>query len=771
MFLLVILIFLLGAYVGSHSSKKRLRELYDENANLRTMLYGSGGQDQAASNAAVTAASPISANTAVVAGIAPPPPPKPVDNATILLYLGAFLFTSAVGLFIAFAGLGGTTRTVLTALVATGFYVLGMYLFRHIHRLKPAGLSFIAIGMILIPFVGFASYVFMFGRTHAAAVWCMTSAVAMGIYVHALLRTRHTFSVYFLLAAFLSLFMSGVAIVELPVYYFGIVMSLCGTLFMLLPRFGKVPRESQGPLEFASTILIPVSLVFALMSIEQFGFLQASAAFTLASVYYFVLSYTDRKTSGSLTTMWFIVFGDVCAITAASLVCWDISRNTHVVGAILGGIALLQTGIIYALRAKPRQQPAALLETEWAVYVVVQAAILLSCLFFVDDAAYFSISLGVLVLQQLVVYWLTAELFPAMVAAIAWTMLPAVVGVYWLHPAMQAAQLALLYLGTASLALCLRIGSSNKFFIQTIQATYAIGLSISYAVALNGGRFYAALMSSCFALIVGLLGLYERVKELWIASGVLIFVSTITFLSLSHVDFPLIVPSCFGLLALLMYWVAVQLKKVRYFAQWQEVAIFGAAAGAASVVVFGDTTVPMIADLALTAALLFVYAKERKNIASQYVAGMLGMAAFQWLIGFWGVHNVLVYSHLWAALFAFYAYVATRRRQKNEEESYTILALVAFTLPTAIMALDSAGGGYGWLLIAEQICLVLLGMAIGRRLVIKWGLVASILAVLYQLRELTFIALALVGLTIIGIAIYLLLKHGNDEKPSPPKSG
>lgn len=528
-----------------------------------------------------------------------------------------------------------------------------------------------------------------------------------------------------------------------------------------------MPDESRGPLEFASTILIPFSLMFALISIERFGFLQASVAFGLAAAFYSVLSYVDPDNSAR---GWFMIFGNVSATIAASLMTWDITRNAHAIGIVLSIIALVQTGVLYYLRVSGKRTKEALSNIDTALYVIIQASILLTTLIFIDRAAFLCVALFLLVLHQLLIYRLTRQTINALVAAVAYLSLPVVVGVYWLDPAMQAAQLALLYLGIASLAFGVRMELQNKFLVQTSQAAYTIGLAVAYALALNGGRFYAALMSACFALIVCGLGRYEKVRELWAVAGVLVFVSAGTFLGLTHVNFSFASPSIFGLLAIVIYGIAYQLKKIEYFSQWQEVAIFGAAAGATSVVIFGTTTIPMIIDLALVAGLLYLYAKEKKNIASQYAAGIIGMAAFQWLIGYYGERHVLVYSHLWAALFGIYAYIGAYRHQKSEEQPYTILALTVLTAPTALMALDNAGGGYGWLLILEQIGLVLLGMAVGKKTITKWGLIGAILAVLYQLRNLTFIALALVGLTIIGIAIYLLLKRGNEEKPSSPSA-
>ena len=58
---------------------------------------------------------------------------------------------------------------------------------------------------------------------------------------------------------------------------------------------------------------------------------------------------------------------------------------------------------------------------------------------------------------------------------------------------------------------------------------------------------------------------------------------------------------------------------------------------------------------------------------------------------------------------------------------------------------------------------MLLGMTIKNDKVMKWGLVVAVGGVIFQLRDLTFLLLGALGLTVIGIAIWLLNREG--KKP------
>ena len=96
-----------------------------------------------------------------------------------------------------------------------------------------------------------------------------------------------------------------------------------------------------------------------------------------------------------------------------------------------------------------------------------------------------------------------------------------------------------------------------------------------------------------------------------------------------------------------------------------------------------------------------------------------------------------------------------------------MLALLAFSVPFGLQTLGNSGTARGWLFVIEHILLILLGISMKNNTVIKWGLVATIGAVIFQLRDLTFLLLGILGLTVIGIAIWLLNREG--KKPGNTK--
>lgn len=166
----------------------------------------------------------------------------------------------------------------------------------------------------------------------------------------------------------------------------------------------------------------------------------------------------------------------------------------------------------------------------------------------------------------------------------------------------------------------------------------------------------------------------------------------------------------------------------------------------------------------MVAGLVTLHAAWRLQQAAREAAGTVVVVGLVWLLWQLGIHNVQVYTHVFAALAGLYAYWRYGRGESSEGYSYLLLMLLTASVPLALQILAGQGGGlYGWWFIGEQIAIMLLGMAISNRLVIRWGLYASVAAVLYQLRVLPWLSLSLLAIFLIGLAVYQLQKQGDKK--------
>jgi hypothetical protein len=178
-----------------------------------------------------------------------------------------------------------------------------------------------------------------------------------------------------------------------------------------------------------------------------------------------------------------------------------------------------------------------------------------------------------------------------------------------------------------------------------------------------------------------------------------------------------------------------------------------------SVAFVGETHLLMPVGALVFAAMLLHYVYKLGQQYREWV-GALGLLGVWWLMWSFGVRNAQAYTHVLAALFAGYAVWRYARHEQAAYDKYLIAMLATATVPLALQALiGTAGDVYGWWLLLEELFFMLLGMVLRKHFIIWWGLLVTLGAVLYQLRNLGWAALTLLALFLIGLAVYLLQKQ------------
>lgn len=173
------------------------------------------------------------------------------------------------------------------------------------------------------------------------------------------------------------------------------------------------------------------------------------------------------------------------------------------------------------------------------------------------------------------------------------------------------------------------------------------------------------------------------------------------------------------------------------------------------------------AVLLATVTTLHAVWNERQNIR-EAVGGIVAFAVML-VLYYYGLRNVQIYAHVTAALLALYAYWRWRRAEHAKSDSYVTATLAVVTVPLVLQALGGVAGDlYGWWLLIEQIVIMLLGMVLKKKFMVRWGLYVSLAAVLYQLRHLGWAALAVLAVFLIGLAIFRLQRSGRSTPPEVP---
>jgi hypothetical protein len=118
----------------------------------------------------------------------------------------------------------------------------------------------------------------------------------------------------------------------------------------------------------------------------------------------------------------------------------------------------------------------------------------------------------------------------------------------------------------------------------------------------------------------------------------------------------------------------------------------------------------------------------------------------------WPELNSVLYAHWWAIIIAL---IAMNRRTYTRTR--LIVAMSFVTVFSGVYALTS-GGNYQLLFLIEHLALLVAGALLSKSWAIWWGISASAIAILYFLRGYTFLLLGFLGLLLIAIVVWRLMR-------------
>ena len=119
--------------------------------------------------------------------------------------------------------------------------------------------------------------------------------------------------------------------------------------------------------------------------------------------------------------------------------------------------------------------------------------------------------------------------------------------------------------------------------------------------------------------------------------------------------------------------------------------------------------------------------------------------------------TMVVYAHWWAGVIGL---VGLWRKESSIVRP--IIALSFVTLSTGLFALSGVSG-YSLLFLIEHVLITVVGALLRAQWAMWWGVCATIVAVLYFLRDYTFLVLLFVGFLLILFVVWRLLKVGKKK--------
>ncbi len=276
-----------------------------------------------------------------------PPRKQDVDNTSLMLYFGAFLFITSIGLFVAFADISGSARTWLVFIVATAMYIMGSWLHDNKKKLEEVGITFVAIGMSALPFVGLAAYYYVYDEQYGPIIWLLTSVGSLTLYLATLIKLRNTFVSFMLIGSIVSLLEATVSIIEAPAYYYIWMMIVVGVVLQFVSMFSQNLPELKDSSAQSSRVLVPLTLIASLFVVGGEGYWQLAVSLMLGSAYYLMQYYTARE------DRWMYMLGShALFVTSIALGGFAINEQLSDVSGVLLMITAVHILLVATLRVK-----------------------------------------------------------------------------------------------------------------------------------------------------------------------------------------------------------------------------------------------------------------------------------------------------------------------------------------------------------------------------------------------------------------------------------
>ncbi len=674
-------------------------------ANPATSAAASGWQGIASSNAPTSASSWSSIDVSDIT--------RSLDNINVILYLGAFLVVVSAGIFVGynFETLSGVFKTLFLGLFAAVFYFVGLALFLRASKLRPAGVTFTGIGLVLLPLIGLAAYNFTSLHDYASATWFATSMITLAAYIVTLAVTRQTYIAYLMSFTALSTFESSVSMFNLPVYWFGWGMAIVSIILLALGRTKLLWEDTADAIMLSANIFVPISLVLSLFAVGDNGLSQIGATIGLAGVFYAAMAERyAAKPAGS--AYWGLALISLPMALGVGL--WDSMSRTGIaviVMAICG--AYFTTEHLLANR----------LSQQWRQLLALVTGLLplagIAVVYDHPGAIVAILAAATLINGELALRQRQSGL--ALLANLSFIALPLVFARLYLSPVWPWSAVAAMLL--VEVPVLVWWARRMRGWPDSGEAVGVAGYLLAMILALGAAAFSSS--TALFGVGLAVAGMLYALSITEHRSEFIYGAAASLYLGLSQLAVIYnwnIASTSLALLlagAALYALGAVEEDSGRSLAMRYS-GLIGPFIGAFLGIDQEAHRVEPVVALAVAGGLLFAEAKRQTQPLLQEVAGGVLILSLNWFMNIIDVTQLQLYTVPWAL---YVAYLAYRRRDRGHEvlDGFVVVSLAILTIPLASQALGENGQGYGLLLIFEAIALVFLGMGLKYRLITMWG--------------------------------------------------
>lgn len=687
-----------------------------------------------------------------------------LNNSLTLLYLGGFLFVAAIALFVLFSDTSGGFKTTLVIITSAVLYLGGLYIDTYSKKFRPAAITFVAMGIGAVPFLGQAAYQYL--SVDGSVTWFFLSLVAMAMAGLAAYRLPAQLFSYLLSFTWLSVAVSATFNlgVEAHVLMWAAVAS--GLVLSLAAYYLRPLRKFQKAFDSTALIVAVVSIYgTAAASIEAAAWWRTGVTVLLAAAVFAVQAlYSDIQRTRS----YYGIAAHSTLILAALLIVGDFLDSFEAGGYVLAVFVLVQFLILVLTRDERQSQST--IFTGW-LYGLTAWLPFFALLFWLGerDNVVWGLTATAVLVSVLALQRRTAGMSWAVITAML--LLPATVGWYGLDDAWPAIVISLLYTVAAVAAFAIRYNTAAVLELrETWRAGYILLIITAFMWSLFAGQ---AVDLGVMSLVVGIavIGISYCEKQAWLLG----LAPLLAVLGINRLLYGTSADGAEGAfvpsvtVAAIGYALSYIISKPEDAYRRSLVvstiglALFGVFAGSAAREVPG--LLPPLILLMISGAIMAESRRFLPGLGGQ-LAG-LGLAVFslQWMISVsFDDVNWLVYTHMWAIYAA--ACAAYLRQAGQPRESYRLFgyaALVVLSGPVALEAMGSPESYYSLLLLAEHVALAVIGVMTQRPLLVKWGAAVTALSLIYMLRDYTYFNLGLIAVLLIGYAVYRIGRNTHTD--------
>lgn len=685
-----------------------------------------------------------------------PPKDKEIDSVSVLLYFGAFLVISAVGLFVGLSDFSGGVKTFAVLVMALSFYGAGLAVYGSLPRLQPAAIALTAIGLVCLPLTGVAAYYYLSSEASGATIWFATSLVSLTLYVVALWQIRQSLMGYLSVFMCVSLWLSIVSVVEAPVYFFGWAAILLAMIYVAAVKFWKPWAEVEAPLSVSASVMVPVALIATIfLGQGEVSLMHQGITALLAAAFYGLALWREAKPDLQQS---YFALGYLLVPLGLMLIAVDVLDGVWISYALTAAVIVQFVATLALQKFHDSWRQSALVATALGLAVSTIATV---PLFSGEWASYVWVLALNTVLAGLLALWQRDRLHLSL-ALVGLLVTPSVLGFLVFEVDWPKLTVVLVYAGLAVVLMAVGRYLKKWQFNDLTMVAYVAALVAAWSIGVGGPAWLGMTSSLIIGAIVLVMAYYERLPQAIYAVALMGAVSMGFWLILQESQWGGVATIMFGLLGIAYYAAgkfSALLKAPRAYGEAWLVSGLATVYLAAPIPLFGgDVMWETIACLAVASALTGYEAYVRRERFGQYAAGAVAVIALQLALYKFGVEEFQVYSHIWAAYFAALALWAHLEGRLADRHGLVMTSLSVLTVP---LALEALGGdnGYGLLLLFESVAILLFGLWARYPLISWWGLGVAVGSVLYQLREFQFFVLALLGVGIISLGVVLLLKQ------------